>query len=83
MQAVGELDQQHPHVVGDGEQELAQVLGLLGFLGDEVEPFQFGQAFDQKPDLMAEQAIDLAAGRVGILDGVVQQRGRDAWRRRA
>ncbi len=77
VQPVGELDQQHPHVVGDGEQKLAQVLGLLGLLGDEIEPLQLGQALDQKPDLVAEQAIDLGAGGVGILDGVVQQRRRD------
>ena len=77
VQAIGELDQQHAHVVGDGKQKLAQVLGLLGFLGDEIEPLQFGQALDQKPDLMAEQAVDLGARGVGILDRVVQQRGRD------
>ena len=37
VQAVGELDQQHPHIVGDGEQELAQVLGLLGLARNEFE----------------------------------------------
>ncbi len=37
VQAVGELDQQHADVVGDGEQQLAQVLGLLGFARHEVE----------------------------------------------
>ena len=37
VQSVGELDQQHAHVVGDREQELAEVLGLRGALRDEVE----------------------------------------------
>ena len=77
VQAVGELDQQHAHVVGNGKQQLAQVLGLLGLLGDQIEPLQFGQAFDQKPDLVAEQPVDLGAGGVGVLDRVVQQRRRD------
>ena len=31
VQAVGELDQQHADVVGNRQQELAQVFGLLGF----------------------------------------------------
>ena len=77
MQPVGELDQQHAHVVGDRQQELAQVFRLLGFLGDEVELLQLGQALDQRADIVAEQLVDLGAGRLGVLDGVVQQRGGD------
>ena len=38
---------------------------------------QLGQALDQRADLLAEQLVDLGAGRLGILDGVVQQRGDD------
>ena len=38
VQPVGELDEQNPNVVGDCQQELAQVFGLLGLLGDEFEP---------------------------------------------
>ena len=77
VQAVGELDQQHPHVVGDRQQELAQVLGLLGLLGDEVEPLELGQALDQRADVLPEHLVDLGPGGGGILDGVVQERGRD------
>ncbi len=46
VQAVGELDQQHARVVGDGEQELAEILRLFGVLGDEIEPAELGQAVD-------------------------------------
>ncbi len=74
VQPVGELDQQHAHVVGNGEQELAQVLGLLGFARDEVEPLQLGEAFDQVADLTTEDLVDLRARRLGVLDRVVQQR---------
>ena len=77
VQPVGELDEQHADVVGDGQQELAQVLGLLGLLGHQVELLQLGQALDQTADVMAEQAVDLGAGGVGVLDGVVQQRRHD------
>ncbi len=74
VQTVGELDQQHTHVVGDRQQELAQVFRLLGFLGDQVEFFQLGEALDQAADVGSEQAVDLGAGGFGVLDGVVQQR---------
>ena len=77
VQPVGELDQQHPHVLGDRQQEFAQVLGLLGFARHQVEPLQLGEAFHQVPDVGAEQMVDLGAGGLGILDRVMQQRRRD------
>ena len=83
VQPVGELDQQHAHVVGDREQQLAEVLRLLGLLGDEVELLELGQALDQRADVVAEQLVDLGARRLGVLDRVVQQRGRDRRSRRA
>ena len=77
VQPVGELDQQHAHVFGDRQQQLAQVFGLLGLLGDEVELLQLGQPLDQLAELRPEQLVDLLAGGGGVLDGVVQQRDRD------
>ena len=77
VQPVRELDQQHPHVVRDRQQQLAQVLRLLGFLGDEVELFELGEPLDQRADVMTEHLIDLGAGCGRILDGVVQKRGGD------
>jgi hypothetical protein len=77
VQPIGELDQQYPHVVGDRQQELAQILRLLGFLGDEVELLELGQALDQRADIRAEHLVDLGAGGGGVLDGVVQERRRD------
>ena len=77
VQAVGELDEEHAHVLDDGEQELAEVLGLRRLLRDEVELLDLGQAVDQRGDLLAEAPLDLVAGRVGVLDRVVQQRGGD------
>ena len=37
VQTIGELDQQYPHVVGDGQEKLAQVFGLLGLAGNQFE----------------------------------------------
>ena len=77
VQAVGELDEENPYVVGNGEQQLAQVFRLLGLLGDEVELLDLGEAFDQTADIFAEQLVDLGAGGRGILDRVMQQGDRD------
>jgi len=77
VQTIGELDQQHAHVVGDREQELAQVLRLLRLLSHQIEFLQLGEALDQTADLRAEQAVDLRPRRFGVLDRVVQEGGRD------
>ena len=77
VQAVGELDQQHADVVGDRQQQLAQVLGLLGLARHQFQPLQLGEALDQRADLVAEHLVDLGAGGLGVLDGVVQQRRDD------
>ncbi len=77
VQPVGELDQQHAHVLGDGEQQLAEILALPGLFGDEVELVDLGQALDELADLLAEQAVDLLAGGGGVLDRVVQHGGDD------
>ena len=77
VEPVGELDQKHAGVVSDGEQELAEILGLLGVLGDEVELAELGQAVDQPADLLAERLVDLLAGDGRVLDRVVQHRRRD------
>ncbi len=77
VQAVGELDEQHADVARDGDQKLAEILGLLGLLGHEVEPLDLGQAVDEGADLGAEELVDLGAGGVRVLDDVVQQRRDD------
>ncbi len=77
MQSVGELDQEHAHVVGDRKQKLAQVLRLLGPLRHEIELFELGQPLDQHADVLAELLLDLRARRLGVFDGVVQERRGD------
>ena len=72
-------DQQHPHIVGDGEQKLAQILAC-SLLGDEVELFQLGQLLDQMADLMAEQPVDLGAG--GVVSSSCRAAAPRRWSRR-
>ena len=77
VQPVGELDQQHADVVRHREQQLAEVLGLLGVRGLQLELVELGDAVDQAGDLGAEQPLELGQRGAGVLDGIVQQRGRD------
>ena len=76
VQAVGELDEQHAHVFGDGEQQFAEILALPRLLGDEIELFDLGQALDEFADLFAKQPVDLLARGVGVFERIVQN-GRD------
>jgi hypothetical protein len=77
VQPVGQLDQDHPQILGHGDQQLTEVLGLLGLGGRKLQVGQLGDAVDQFGDLGAEQPRDLAIGRLGVLDGVVQKRRGD------
>ncbi|MNT04666.1 hypothetical protein D3C72_1392550 [compost metagenome] len=80
VQTVGQLDQQDPHVLGNGQDEFAQVLGLTRVLGLQLQSRQLGHALDQNGDLLAEHGGDVVTGGRGVLDHVVQQ-GRDDGRR--
>ncbi len=77
VQPVGELDQQHAHVIGNRQQKPAQIFRLLGFLGDEIELLELGQSLDQRADVGTEQRVDLGARGCGILNGVMQKRRGD------
>ena len=48
VQAVGQLDDQHPPVVGHGHQHLAHGGRLLGLLGVELEPVELGHPVDDE-----------------------------------
>ena len=77
VQAVGQFHQQDADVLGDRQDELPQVLGLAQMRLGQLQLGQLGDAFDQFGDLGPEQALDLFARRVGVLDDIVQQRGDD------
>ena len=77
VQPVGELDQQHADVVGQSEQELAQILGRALVLGLGLDLRQLGHPVDQPRDVLAEQLLDLLGRRERVLDRVVEDRGDD------
>ena len=74
VQAVGELDQDDPHVGGHRDHHLAVVLCLRLVVGLEGDARQLGHAVDHARDLLAEALAHLLDRRRGVLDGVVQQR---------
>ena len=75
VQAVGQLDEHDADVVHHGEHHLAQVFGLLLFLGGEIDLADLGDAFDDVRDLLAEFLADVDDGDRGVFDGIVQQAG--------
>jgi len=77
VQAVGKLDEDHAKVLRHRDHHLADVLRLLLLVRAQRDPAQLGDAVDQPSHLRAELALHLLRGQVGVLDGVVQKRGRD------
>ena len=77
MQPVGQLHQQHADVVGEGEQEFAQVLGGALILRLRLDLAELGDPVDQPRDIAAEQFLDLLGRRDRVLDRVVEDRGDD------
>ena len=73
VQAVGQLDEHHADVVDHGEHHLAQVFGLLLFPGGEVNLADFGDAFDDVSDLLAEFLADVDDGDRRVFDRIVEQ----------
>jgi hypothetical protein len=73
VQAVGELDHQHPDVLAGGHDHLADGLGLGDLAVERL--VELGHAVDQVGHLGAEVALQRLQRVAGVLDRVVQQRG--------
>ena len=74
---VGKLDQQHPDVVGNREQEFAQILGRALIFGLRFDLRQLGHAVDQDGDFRSEFGLDIFNRGQRVLNRVVEQRGDD------
>ena len=77
VEAVADLDEDHPDVLGHGHEHLAQVLHLLLFLGGILHPGQLGDTLHQVGHHRAEELGDLLMGGAGVLDAVMEQGGND------
>ena len=75
VQAVAELDEHHPDVLGHGDEHLADVLGLGLLARVDVDLAELGDPVDELGDVGAELLAQLLAGDLRVLDGVVEQRG--------
>ena len=77
VEPVGELDQDHAHVLRHRDDHLAVVLGLGLLAALELDPRQLRHALDELRDLVAELGAHFLDVGVGVLDHVVEQRGGD------
>jgi hypothetical protein len=83
VQAVGELDDDHPRVARHGDEQLLQVARLVaGFVaageaGEEVDVLDLRQAVHHVRHFDPEGGADLVQPDAGVLDRVVQQGGDD------
>ena len=80
VQSVGQLDQQHPDVARERQQQLAEILRLFELAAGIFETGELSNALDQLTHGGAEAFADIPVGRVGVFDHVVQQRGGDGGR---
>ena len=85
VEPVGQLDEHDAHVVVEGDQDAAEVLGL------EADPLvqrlvlvvvverrlDLGQAVDQRGDLGPEEPFDVLHREFGVFHDVVEQGGAD------
>ncbi len=73
MEPVGDLYQDHAHVVRQGEQHLAEILRLLGGVGIE-DARHLRQAVHHRSDLRTEDALHVLHRVLRVLHHVVKQR---------
>ncbi len=77
VEPVRELDQEDADVLRHRDEHLAQGGGLLRLPRVEVEAIELGDTVDDAGDLGPEQLLEVLDRHHGVLDRVVQQRGRD------
>ncbi len=71
VQAVGQLDHDHPQVLGHGQEHLAEVFGLRLQLGVELDLGQLADPVHQLGDFRPEVGAELILVVVGVLNDVV------------
>jgi len=74
VEPVRQLDEDHPDVLGHGQEHLADVLGLLLLVRQRAELGQLGHAVDETRDVRPEPLLEVAEVIVGVFGDVVEQR---------
>ena len=65
VQPVGQLDQQHADVPAHRQDQLAEILRLLGAVRLQFQPGQLGDAIDQAGDFLAEP-LSISGSLIGV-----------------
>ena len=78
VQAVGEFHQDDANVVHHGQDHLAEILRLLFFRAQKLDPADLGDALDDARHFRAEILLHQLGGGVRVLDHVVQHARRQA-----
>ena len=73
VQAVGQLDHEHPDVMAHGQNHLADVFGLRLFLVLKADEADLGHAVHNVGHFFAEIVVDFLDGGLGVLHRVMQQ----------
>ena len=75
VQTVGKFDDDNANVFGHGEEHLAQRKRLLLVHAIDFDVGELGHAIDELGHRIAKQAGHIGKRGLGILDGIMQQRG--------
>ena len=75
MQTVGKFNDDDANVLGHGEEHLAQRERLLLVHAVDFDVGELGHAIDELGHRIAKQAGNIGERGLGVLDGIVQQRG--------
>ena len=79
VQTVGQFDEYHPNVIGQGQEHFAEVLKLLrGIRGFVVKSRDFGQAIDDAGHNIPKLVFDFPERQAGVLQRIVQEGCYDA-----
>ena len=83
VQAIGQFDQHHSHIIGHSQEHLAQALGLLvlqvplGHLAQSVYLTQLCNPINQAGHLIAEVLLQILYGDNGVLHHIVKKPSRN------
>lgn len=86
VEAVGELDDHHADVAGDGEEHFAEVVAGAGGIGGRGGGFggtgrvagEFGDAFDELENVGTELTAEELGSELRVFEDIVEQGGDDA-----